>query len=100
MTVETAQYMVCRLTKVAPKAMLNIPIKNPDEVCYHVPYLDGPVEVFKHLADAIAYRNEKNEELHNPKPNADGSISVNIFDMADTDYMVLDLQKAKVIKEE
>ena len=96
---QNAQYMVCRCIKVAYGYMLNLDVQNPEEVTFHVPYMQEGVKAFTDLTDALAYRDEMNEELHHPKKNADGSISIDILSPPATDYVVIDLENRKTIND-
>lgn len=92
------QYLVCRLLNVTYGCMLNIEIKNPDKVCFYVPYMQAGIKAFDDRKDALAYRDRMNEELHNPKKNADGSFTIDTSGA--TDYVVIDLETRKTIDNE
>lgn len=92
-----ARYLVCRCTKVTYAFMLGT-TADPDKICFYVPWMQEGIKAFVERADAFAYKDKMNNELHDTKPNADGSFTIDTSPA--TDYTVIDLETRKTIKEE
>lgn len=88
-----AKYMVCRLSKATFGFMLNLNVENPDEVCFHVPYLNDPVKVFTTMDEAIAYRDEliETKKRKATVPDTDGKFYIDCSPVV-TGYGVMNLE--------
>ena len=76
-------YLVARTTEVTWTWYARIGGEMKKGTYWTAPVFNEKAKIFTTKASAVAYRDRMNKELHNPKPRADGSVTIDVSGFGD-----------------